>query len=49
MSGHTVLAYAGLVVALSGGGWAVWQTGEALMPRITTLADLEDPDLSDGP
>jgi hypothetical protein len=46
-AGPAVLAYAGLVVALGGVGWAVWRTGEALMPRIATLADLDDPDLSD--
>lgn len=45
--GDAVLALAGLLVALGGVGWAVWQTGEALMPRIATIADLSDPDLSD--
>jgi hypothetical protein len=44
---NAVLAFAGLVVALGGVAWAIWQTGEALMPRIATLADLDDPDLSD--
>jgi hypothetical protein len=46
-AGHAVLAFAGLVVALGGVAWAIWQTGEALMPRIATLSDLDDPDLSD--
>ena len=45
--GEAVLAFAGLVVALGGVGWAIWQTGEALMPRIATLDDLDDADLAD--
>lgn len=40
------MAYAGLVVALGGVAWAIWQTGEAMMPRITTLADLHGADLA---
>jgi hypothetical protein len=46
-AGDAVLALAGLLVALGGVGWAVWWTGEALMPRIATIANLSDPDLSD--
>ncbi|GAA4498622.1 hypothetical protein GCM10023191_044160 [Actinoallomurus oryzae] len=46
-AGEAVLAFAGLVVALGGVGWAIWQTGEALMPRIATLDDLDDPALAD--
>jgi hypothetical protein len=42
-----VLAFAGLLIALSGVAWAIWQTGEALMPRVATIADLGDPDLGD--
>ncbi|GLY84142.1 hypothetical protein [Actinoallomurus iriomotensis] len=45
--GEAALAFAGLVVALGGVGWAIWQTGEALMPRIATLDDLDAPDLAD--
>jgi hypothetical protein len=46
-AGDAVLAYAGLLVAMAGVGWAIWQTGEALMPRITTPADLDDPEPAD--
>jgi hypothetical protein len=45
--GDAMLAYVGLVIALGGVGWAIWQTGEALMPRVATLADLDDPELAD--
>jgi hypothetical protein len=45
--GNALLAYLGLVIALGGVGWAIWQTGEALMPRVATLADLDDPELAD--
>jgi hypothetical protein len=45
--GHLALAFAGLAVALAGVGWAIWQTGEALMPRVALLDDLDDPALAD--
>ncbi|MDN3356642.1 hypothetical protein [Actinomadura sp. DC4] len=46
-TGNAIMAYARLVVALGSVAWAIWRTGEALMPRITTLADLDDADLAD--
>lgn len=39
--GHAVAAYAGLVLALAGIGWAIWQTTEAFMPPLTTRHSLE--------
>src|ERR687896_684094 len=44
--GDAISAYAGLAIALAGVGWAIWQTTEALIPRIATLAQLDDPDMA---
>jgi hypothetical protein len=41
--GAAVEAFAGLIVALAGAGWAIWQTAEALIPPVTTLADIQTP------
>ena len=41
-----ILAYAGLIIALAGVSWAIWQTSEALLPRIATFAQLADPDMA---
>ena len=38
---HALLAGAGLVVALSGVGLAIWSTSKVLSPRLTTPADAE--------
>ncbi len=39
-------AFAGLVIALAGIGWAIWFTTEALMPPVTTLASIAEPELA---
>jgi hypothetical protein len=41
--GDAVQAFAGLCLALAGLGWVIWQTAEALIPPITTLASLREP------
>lgn len=41
--GDAAAAFVGLTTALTGVGWAVWQTGEALIPRIAMFAQLDDP------
>lgn len=41
--GDLVLATAGLALAVLGVSWAIWHTGEALTPRLTTLRVLTDP------
>ncbi|MEU9399709.1 hypothetical protein [Streptomyces sp. SID4985] len=41
------LAAGGLLLALAGVAWAIWQTGEALSPRFVTLASLDEPGLDD--
>jgi hypothetical protein len=42
---HTVAAaiaaYAGLIIALTGVGWAIWHTTEALIPPLTTPRSLD--------
>jgi hypothetical protein len=38
---HAAVAVAGLVISLAGIGWAIWQTIEALMPTVTTIAELD--------
>jgi hypothetical protein len=45
--GHAALSFAGLTLAVLGVGWVIWHTSEALLPRSTTLAALEDPALHD--
>jgi hypothetical protein len=42
-----VEAFAGIVIGLSGAGWAIWHTAETLIPPATTLATLETPQLAD--
>jgi hypothetical protein len=44
--GDAITAGAGLFVALIGVGWIVWHTTEALMPRIATTTQLDDPDMT---
>lgn len=45
---HIVLAYLGLVIGLTGVGWAIWHTAEALIPPLTTPLSLdEEPGLAD--
>ncbi|POX51836.1 hypothetical protein C3489_19200 [Streptomyces sp. Ru71] len=39
-------AFGGLALAVLGIGWAIWQTGEALTPRLATLADLSAPGMA---
>ncbi|MEV0975600.1 hypothetical protein [Streptomyces sp. NPDC049915] len=39
-------AFGGLALAVLGIGWAIWQTGEALTPRLATLADLGTPGMA---
>jgi len=41
------LAVGGLVLAVAGVVWAIWWTGEALVPRFVTLRSLQDRDLAD--
>jgi hypothetical protein len=41
--GDLALATAGLALAVVGVAWAIWHTGEALTPRLTTLRVLTDP------
>lgn len=42
--GQAAEAFAGLVIALAGIGWAIWSTTEALLPPVTTLAWLDRPE-----
>src|SRR5258708_30667053 len=42
--GRAVLVAAGLVVALTGVGLAIWQTSQVLVPPITTAATLRAPE-----
>lgn len=42
---HIALAAVALALALLGVAWAIWRTGEALMPRFATLRDLDQPSL----
>lgn len=44
---HIAFAYVGLAIAIAGVGWAIWQTSEALIPRIHTIAQLQDPDVAE--
>ncbi|GAA0401692.1 hypothetical protein GCM10009530_61980 [Microbispora corallina] len=44
-AGHAALAGLGLLVALCGVGWAIWRTSDVLIPPITTLATLDEPEL----
>jgi hypothetical protein len=44
--GAAISACAGLFVALAGVGWVIWHTTEALMPRIATTTQLDDPDMT---
>jgi hypothetical protein len=44
--GQAAEAFAGLVIALAGIGWAIWFTTEALMPPVTTLASIAEPELA---
>lgn len=46
-TGDALAAFAGLALALVGVGWAIWQTGEVLTPRFTTVAELDRPAMSD--
>jgi hypothetical protein len=46
-AGSALQAFAGLVVALAGVGWAIWRTSEALTPQIAILGMLEDADVAD--
>jgi hypothetical protein len=39
--GDAALAYAGLAVALTGVGWAIWHTADALIPPLTTPNSLD--------
>lgn len=41
--GEAVQALAGLCLALVGLAWIIWQTAEALIPPVTTLASLREP------
>jgi hypothetical protein len=45
--GSAVEAFAGLALGLTGVGWAIWHTTDALIPPATTLAALETPPLAD--
>ncbi|MFJ3666925.1 hypothetical protein ACIPSE_10765 [Streptomyces sp. NPDC090106] len=42
-TGRLLGALAGLVVALTGVGWALWVTSEALMPRLVSYRELGSP------
>jgi hypothetical protein len=42
--GQAAEAFAGLVIALAGIGWAIWSTTEALLPPVTTPAWLTGPE-----
>ncbi|TDC69188.1 hypothetical protein E1200_09195 [Actinomadura sp. GC306] len=41
--GDAAAVFAGLALGLLGVGWAVWQTSEAITPRITLLSQLDAP------
>jgi hypothetical protein len=45
--GSAAEALAGLVIGLTGVGWAIWHTAEALIPPVTTLAMLETAPLAE--
>ncbi|GGP98630.1 hypothetical protein BKA00_005784 [Actinomadura coerulea] len=45
-AGDALAAFVGLALALAGVGWAIWQTGEVLTPRFTTIAELDRPAMS---
>lgn len=38
--GHAVWAGVGLLIAVVGVGWAIWQTSEVLVPPVTTVTDI---------
>ncbi|MFE9658146.1 hypothetical protein [Micromonospora sp. NPDC006431] len=43
--GDVAMVAFGMVIALLGVCWAIWQTSEALTPPLTTLSSLNDPRL----
>jgi hypothetical protein len=45
--GDVAIAICGLALAISGIGWIIWQTSEALMPRLATLAQFDTPELKE--
>jgi hypothetical protein len=45
--GSAALAFGGLVIGLTGVGWAIWHTAEALIPPATSLATLEQPQMEE--
>ncbi|MER7546194.1 hypothetical protein ABTW95_24610 [Spirillospora sp. NPDC127506] len=44
--GDVVAAVGGLLLALAGAAWTVWRTSDVLAPRVSTLDDLQKPELS---
>jgi hypothetical protein len=40
-AGHIVLSFLGLALGLAGVGWIIWHTADAMIPPMTTLADLD--------
>jgi hypothetical protein len=45
--GSAAEAFGGLALGLTGVGWAIWHTADALIPPATTLATLDTPPLAD--
>lgn len=45
--GDATAAFGGLALAMCGIGWIIWQASEALMPKLVTLALIDDDELTE--
>lgn len=45
--GDAAAAFGGLALALAGVGWVIWQTGEVLAPRLSTITELDRPSMAE--